>query len=146
MTTWPSATPTHGTGTQHHSSTGSPTEFRQQDRPCHYHTCVHIKQKKGVRTVNAFYKWETEATQVTRLTQCLTGSPVKTPDQWEAVVENKNKMETTERIRLHIERTERGVGYCQTTTLICILSHTEACWSDYFLSECYSNFRIREGQ
>lgn len=83
---------------------------------------------------------------MTRLTQCLTGSPVKNLAQWEAVIGNKNKMETTERIRLHIERTERGVEYCRTTTLICILPHTEACWSDYFLSEGYSNFRIREGQ
>ena len=48
---------------------------------------------------------------------------MKTPAQWEAAVENKNKTEATERIRLPIEGTERSVGYCHTTTLTSILPH-----------------------
>lgn len=50
---------------------------------------------------------------------------MKTPAQWEAAVENKNKMETTERIRLHVERTERSVGYCYIITFISNLPHIE---------------------
>lgn len=62
-------------------------------------------KKKLIRIISALHKWGTEATQVTRLTQCLTGSSAKIPVQWEEV-ENKNK---TERIRLHIEGTERSM-------------------------------------
>lgn len=62
-----------------------------------------------MRITSPLHKWGTEATQVTRLTQCLTGSSVTTPIQWEAEVENKNKTEATERIKLHIEGTERSM-------------------------------------
>lgn len=50
---------------------------------------------------------------------------MKTPAQWQAAVENKTKTQTTDRIRLHIEGTERSVGYCHTTILISFLPHTE---------------------
>lgn len=81
----------------------------------------------------------------TRLTQYLMGSSVKTPTQWEAAVENenKNKTETTERIRLHIEGTEsRILSYFHFNQHFA--SHS-SCWSDYFLPEVYGRFRIREG-